>query len=87
MIAFLRGQLMENTGEAVVVEVAGVGYHVLVSHATLGTLPAVVLGREVQLHVHSHFVKDEPLRLYGFSGRASRSRSSRACRPKSSCAP
>ena len=67
MIAFLRGQLMENTGEAVVVEVAGVGYHVLVSQATLGALPAVALGREVQLHVHSHFVKDEPLRLYGFA--------------------
>ena len=67
MIAFLRGQLMENTGEAVVVEVAGVGYHVLVSQATLGALPAVALGREVRLHVHSHFVKDEPLRLYGFA--------------------
>ncbi|HEY2731265.1 MAG TPA: Holliday junction branch migration protein RuvA [Polyangia bacterium] len=67
MIAFLRGQLMENTGEAFVVEVAGVGYHVLVSQATLGALPALALGREVQLHVHSHFVKDEPLRLYGFA--------------------
>jgi len=67
VIAFLRGQLMENTGEAVVVEVAGVGYHVLVSQATLGALPAVALGREVRLHVHSHFVKDEPLRLYGFA--------------------
>jgi Holliday junction DNA helicase RuvA len=65
VIAFLRGLLMENMGDAVVVEVAGVGYHVLVSQATLGALPAT--GREVQLHVHSHFVKDEPLRLYGFA--------------------
>jgi Holliday junction DNA helicase RuvA len=65
VIAFLRGLLMENTGEAVVVEVAGVGYHVLVSGATLGALPPV--GSEARLHVHSHFVKDEPLRLYGFA--------------------
>jgi Holliday junction DNA helicase RuvA len=65
MIAFLRGQLLENTGEAVVVEVAGIGYELLVSGATLGALPPV--GSVAQLHVHSHFVKDEPIRLYGFA--------------------
>jgi Holliday junction DNA helicase RuvA len=65
VIASLRGQLIENTGEAVVVEVAGVGYQVLVSGATLGALPPV--GSVAHLHVHSHFVKDEPLRLYGFA--------------------
>jgi Holliday junction DNA helicase RuvA len=65
MIAFLRGALLENTGETVVVEVAGIGYQVLISGATLGALPAV--GSVAQLHVHSHFVKDEPIRLYGFA--------------------
>ncbi len=65
MIAFLRGDLIENTGETVVVEVAGIGYQVLISGATLGALPAV--GSVAQLHVHSHFVKDEPIRLYGFA--------------------
>ncbi|HEX4407029.1 MAG TPA: Holliday junction branch migration protein RuvA [Polyangia bacterium] len=65
MIAFLRGALIENTGETVVVEVAGIGYQVLISGATLGALPAV--GSVAQLHVHSHFVKDEPIRLYGFA--------------------
>ncbi|MDB4982333.1 MAG: Holliday junction helicase RuvA [Myxococcales bacterium] len=64
MIAFLRGELLDNNGESVVVEVAGIGYQVLVSAATLGALPP--LHAEVQLHIHSHFVKDEPLRLYGF---------------------
>jgi Holliday junction DNA helicase RuvA len=64
VIAFLRGMLMDNDGEAVIVEVAGVGYQVLVSAATLGALPA--MDTEVRLHVHSHFVKDEPIRLYGF---------------------
>ncbi|HVZ74228.1 MAG TPA: Holliday junction branch migration protein RuvA [Polyangia bacterium] len=65
MIAYLRGQLLENAGDAVVVEVGGVGYQVLISGATLGALPAV--GAVVQLHVHSHFIKDEPIRLYGFA--------------------
>jgi len=67
VIAYLRGRLLENTGEAVVVEVSGIGYNVLVSGATLGALPHVAAGAEVQLYVHSHFVKDEPLRLYGFA--------------------
>jgi Holliday junction DNA helicase RuvA len=64
MIAQLRGQLVESEGDAVVVDVAGVGYQALVSAATAAALPPP--GAEVRLHVHSHFVKDEPLRLYGF---------------------
>jgi Holliday junction DNA helicase RuvA len=65
VIAFLRGQLLDNDGEAVVVVVADIGYQVLVSAATQGALPPI--GDTVQLHVHSHFVKDEPIRLYGFT--------------------
>ena len=65
MIAFLEGRLFESDGDAAVVEVAGVGYQVLVSAATAAALPAA--GGAVRLHVHSHFVKDEPLRLYGFA--------------------
>jgi Holliday junction DNA helicase RuvA len=65
VIAFLRGQLLDNNGEAVVVVVADIGYQVLVSAATMGGLPPT--GSVVQLHVHSHFVKDEPIRLYGFA--------------------
>ena len=65
MIAHLRGRLIDNDGEAVVVEVGGVGYQVLPSAATLAALPAV--GADVELHVHSHFVSDEPIRLYGFA--------------------
>jgi Holliday junction DNA helicase RuvA len=65
VISYLRGRLIENNGEAVVMDVGGVGYQVLVSGATLGGLPPV--GAETQLHVHSHFVKDDPIRLYGFT--------------------
>jgi len=65
VIAHLRGTLLENDGETIVVDVAGVGYLVWVTGATLGALPAV--GTDVRLHIHSHFVSDEPTRLYGFA--------------------
>jgi Holliday junction DNA helicase RuvA len=65
VIAYLRGRLLDNNGEAVVIETGGVGYQVLVSGATMGALPPI--GSDTQLHVHSHFVKDEPIRLYGFA--------------------
>jgi len=63
MIAFLRGQLRGDDDEAIIVDVGGVGYQVLPSAATRASL----LPGEVQLHIHAHFVADEPLRLYGFS--------------------
>jgi Holliday junction DNA helicase RuvA len=65
VIAFLHGRVFESDGEAAVVDVAGVGYQVLVSAATASALPPV--GGETKLFVHTHFVKDEPLRLYGFA--------------------
>jgi Holliday junction DNA helicase RuvA len=65
VIAFLRGIVLESDAETAVVDVAGVGYQVIVSAATAGALPAA--GSETSLYVHTHFVKDEPLRLYGFA--------------------
>jgi Holliday junction DNA helicase RuvA len=70
VIASLRGPLRHNDGETVVVEVGGVGYQVFVSAAALGALPAT--DADVFLYVHSHFVKDEPIRLYGFVDAAER---------------
>ena len=69
MIAFLRGQLRGEDDEAIVIDVGGVGYQVLPSAAT----KAALLPGEVQLHIHAHFVTDEPLRLYGFSTTSERS--------------
>ena len=63
MIAFLRGDIIGDDGDAVIVDVGGVGYQVLPSAATRATLGT----GEVQMHIHAHFVADEPLRLYGFS--------------------
>jgi holliday junction DNA helicase RuvA len=67
MIAFLRGKILEADGESAVVDVAGVGYQVLVSASTAAALSVAGAGVETQLYVHTHFVKDDPLRLYGFA--------------------
>jgi Holliday junction DNA helicase RuvA len=64
MIAFLRGDLIGDDGDAIIVDVGGVGYQVLPSAATKGALPR---SGQVAMHIHAHFVTDEPLRLYGFS--------------------
>lgn len=66
MIAFLRGRILEADGESAVIDVAGVGYQVLVSASTAAALSVAGPGADTQLWVHAHFVKDEPLRLYGF---------------------
>ncbi len=66
MIAYLRGRLLEVDGETAVVDVAGVGYQVLTSASTAAALSVQPPDATTQLFVHTHFVKDEPLRLYGF---------------------
>lgn len=72
MIAFLRGRVIEADAESAVIDVAGVGYQVLVSASTAAALSVMSPDATAQLHVHTHFVKDEPLRLYGFADRGER---------------
>ncbi len=52
VIAFLRGGSSRTTGESVVVDVAGVGYQVLVSASTATALLLGGGGGETQLYVH-----------------------------------
>lgn len=72
MIAFLKGRLLEADAESAVIDAAGVGYQVLVSASTAAALSMLPPEATTQLHVHAHFVKDEPLRLYGFADRGER---------------
>jgi Holliday junction DNA helicase RuvA len=65
VIASLRGRWKIDEGDSIVVDVGGVGYLVQPTAATLGALPPET--EEVTLLVHTHFVADEPLRLYGFA--------------------
>lgn len=65
MIGSLRGELLErwSTGE-VLIEVAGVGYRVMVASDTAAALGEP--GTEVFLHIHHHQREDSET-LYGFA--------------------
>ncbi len=64
MIAHLRGRLVERAADAVVIDVAGVGYAVTITAGAFRALPAA--GAEVQVYTYTHAVQDGPLQLYGF---------------------
>ena len=63
MIAFLRGRLAESLPNQAIVDVNGVGYHVLIPLSTYDKLPQQ--GQEVKLLTHYH-VTDRDHTLYGF---------------------
>ncbi len=63
MIGRLRGALVARRSDAVVIDVAGVGYTLAVTPRTIADLPG--LGDEVVLHTHLH-VREDQLSLFGF---------------------
>ncbi len=64
MIGRVRGTLVDRSSEGAVVDVAGVGYEILMSGRDLGLLPSV--GEEVVVHTHLH-VREDQMALYGFT--------------------
>lgn len=67
MIGSLRGTVLENLGE-VLLEVAGVGYRVLVTPATASQAEP---GAEILLYIH-HYQREDHQALYGFTSRTER---------------
>jgi Holliday junction DNA helicase RuvA len=63
MISFLEGEIAEKAGARVVVDVAGVGYDVLVPTSTLASLPPI--GRRARVYTRM-VVRDDAMVLYGF---------------------
>ncbi|MCS6829961.1 MAG: Holliday junction branch migration protein RuvA [Armatimonadota bacterium] len=63
MIAHVRGTLVEKDTSAVVVDVNGVGYRVLVPETVSAALPTV--GEQVHL-LTTFYVREEEMSLYGF---------------------
>jgi holliday junction DNA helicase RuvA len=63
MIATLKGSIAEKTPSRVVVDVAGVGYDVLVPLSTFYALGEP--GAAVALRIHTH-VREDVIALYGF---------------------
>lgn len=63
MIARLTGRLAQKAPDALILDVHGVGYRVLVSLTAFGALPAE--GEEVTLAIHTH-LRETALELFGF---------------------
>ncbi len=64
MIAHLRGRVLEKHPNRLIVDVAGVGYDVLVPLSTFYTCGDP--GAEISLRIHTH-VREDQLALYGFA--------------------
>jgi holliday junction DNA helicase RuvA len=64
VIAHLRGRILEKHPNRLVVDVAGVGYHVFVPLSTFYGLGTP--GSEITLRIHTH-VREDALSLYGFA--------------------
>ena len=71
MIGYLRGRVIRATPEAVLLDVAGVGYALRVSLVTFSELERRARGDEVEHYVHTHAREDE-LALYGFASERER---------------
>lgn len=65
MIGSLRGTLVSQAPDHVIVDVGGVGYKVLVSRQTLSQLPSSV-GVSLFLFVHTS-VREDDISLFGFA--------------------
>jgi len=63
MIAFLSGKLLEKTANSVIVDVAGVGYEVLIPLSTFYEIGEV--GSDIQLRIYTH-VREDAIQLFGF---------------------
>jgi len=63
MIASLTGKILIKSSDRTVVDVAGVGYEVFLSHAGVARLPDV--GDDVFLHIHTN-VREDAITLFGF---------------------
>ena len=65
MIGSLRGEIIDKMEDAVLIEVNGVGFHVLVPTTLLDLLE---VGVKTQLFTHLH-VREQELTLFGFTDR------------------
>ena len=63
MISFIRGELVSNQIDRVVVDVNGIGYGIFMSEYSISQLPK--LGSEVKIHTYLN-VREDAMLLFGF---------------------
>lgn len=64
MITYVQGKLVEKKPTAVTIDVADIGYELLITTSTFEVLPGV--GTTIKLHTHYH-VREESDTLFGFA--------------------
>jgi len=69
MIGLLSGILVERTASGLIVDVGGVGYHVIVPASALSRLPDIE--SKVRLYIRT-VVREDAITLYGFDQRRER---------------
>lgn len=63
MISYIKGELVEVTGEAIVVENNGMGYEIKVPLSVIGQLP--MTGSDIKVYTYL-YVREDIVCLYGF---------------------
>lgn len=63
MISYIKGELVEVTDSAIVIEHNGMGFLIMMPASILAKLPAI--GSELKVHTYL-YVKEDVLGLYGF---------------------
>lgn len=63
MISYIKGQLADVTQDSIVVDVAGIGYHIYVPSQVLDRLPTV--GGAIKVHTYLQ-VREDAMTLFGF---------------------
>lgn len=69
MIAYVSGKLIEKKPTEALIDVQGLGYHLLIPTSTYETLPGT--GEPAMLHTH-HYVREDAVLLFGFASKAER---------------
>lgn len=63
MFSYIKGDLMEISGDSIVVENNGIGFRVFIPGSVIPSLPSV--GNEIKIHTYFQ-VKEDAMNLYGF---------------------
>lgn len=63
MISYIRGELVSQEEDKVIVDVGGVGYGIFMPQQAMGLLPRI--GEEVKIHTYMN-VREDAIQLYGF---------------------
>lgn len=66
MIAKIKGNILEKTPAAIIVETGGIGFEVVISGRTFEKIPET--GAMVELDIYTH-VREDDLKLVGFSSK------------------